>query len=921
MEPTSSKQQSGDPRVLVIEGPSEWSFFNDRGEPIQLAGVTANDPFDWATARQWGGTVEKIVIGKPTGVGDQETGLVLGDPSSEALPDDLTAAFPQLNQLYLWGVSNLRRLPALPERLQCLDIRGASSLSALPPMPPGLERLIVEGAKVLGEIPVSNGPFGSLIQMSFSGSTMLSESVVHQFLDQTPALEMLDLSGVGTLTSIRRWPARLKDIRLNDCQALATLPTEPWPDALRRLELRNVTKVAELAPFRVPESELPRADFDRLEAVLDYLDIRGTSALRELPWESLLELRRLCHRPRTLFIHESRLDVPPEVFGDKPESNVANDVFAAVAARSAEAWDHDVKVILLGNGRCGKSSLVRKLVDDDFDPHEDSTHGIRLWRHELEFTPVDGNSDERPTAGLQIWDFAGQDLYHNTHRLFLQSKAIFLLSYTDHGDGSCPETDATDDDYLPEGEDDRRLLGYWLGQIQSLGKMPGTNRTPPILVVRTKIDRDETEPRETEEDLSVVSDLERFDVSASSGHGLDRVASWLSEQVAVVLGTKGRRSLGKGRLQVKQRLQSLIEENDRAADESEKTGKRVPPPHPILSRSAFDELVRSVCPAGPDHDNPSLLLSLLHRSGFLYYRDAYLPDEIILDQRWAVNGIYGLFNRHSAAWQNLVASGGLFTLTELSEWGWTADGITSSEQQTFLRFMISCGICIEYIPASEAREPVYLAPHGLASGKLQRMQNQADEYVVDLEPQPPITVDDTKLGREAIMQLIVSLARDWRRSAVLWKWGGQFRSFAQPGATEGFTYVRINWIPTDERKEYGGILTVSLFGHDRSFLSEIAQSCQALPAFRDIDLGIDLSHSATTNQLPVGKTDLGEQVTRDSGSHSRGGHRPDLDDSLRVVALSYAGDPSPEDAKRLGTVLGGSIETWPNKLAAALALK
>jgi len=40
--------------------------------------------------------------------------------------------------------------------------------------------------------------------------------------------------------------------------------------------------------------------------------------------------------------------------------------------------DRDLKVILLGNGRVGKTSLVKRLVANDFDPHEVSTHGIQM---------------------------------------------------------------------------------------------------------------------------------------------------------------------------------------------------------------------------------------------------------------------------------------------------------------------------------------------------------------------------------------------------------------------------------------------------------------------------------------------------------------------------------------------------------------
>ncbi len=51
-------------------------------------------------------------------------------------------------------------------------------------------------------------------------------------------------------------------------------------------------------------------------------------------------------------------------------------------ARSGASKVYRAKIILLGDGGAGKTSLVKRLVHDDFDPHQPMTDGIdfgMLW--------------------------------------------------------------------------------------------------------------------------------------------------------------------------------------------------------------------------------------------------------------------------------------------------------------------------------------------------------------------------------------------------------------------------------------------------------------------------------------------------------------------------------------------------------------
>jgi internalin A len=97
--------------------------------------------------------------------------------------------------------------------------------------------------------------------------------------------------------------------------------------------------------------------------------------------------------------------VPPEILGSSAYDDCLNAVRSHFADKAyGTALDREIKLILLGNGRVGKTSLVRRLIQNAFDPYEPSTHGIQLVPWDL--------SAHGEDLRIHIWDFGGQDIYH-----------------------------------------------------------------------------------------------------------------------------------------------------------------------------------------------------------------------------------------------------------------------------------------------------------------------------------------------------------------------------------------------------------------------------------------------------------------------------------------------------------------------------
>lgn len=92
-------------------------------------------------------------------------------------------------------------------------------------------------------------------------------------------------------------------------------------------------------------------------------------------------------------------------------------------ALSAEATRRYVnaKVVLIGKGTVGKTSLAHRLVEDRYVVR-DRTHGMNVWRLGLPLPP-----DAALEREALLWDLAGQEDYRLIHQLFLEETALALL--------------------------------------------------------------------------------------------------------------------------------------------------------------------------------------------------------------------------------------------------------------------------------------------------------------------------------------------------------------------------------------------------------------------------------------------------------------------------------------------------------------
>jgi small GTP-binding protein len=103
------------------------------------------------------------------------------------------------------------------------------------------------------------------------------------------------------------------------------------------------------------------------------------------------------------------------------------DVEALLESRAPAATVHEVsaKVVLVGEGRAGKSSLALRMAQGRYE-EMDSTHGMRFWSlTEDQLGPVGASDTLR--RELILWDMGGQSEYQLVHQLFLRDSAAALM--------------------------------------------------------------------------------------------------------------------------------------------------------------------------------------------------------------------------------------------------------------------------------------------------------------------------------------------------------------------------------------------------------------------------------------------------------------------------------------------------------------
>ncbi len=173
------------------------------------------------------------------------------------------------------------------------------------------------------------------------------------------------------------------------------------------------------------------------------------------------------------------------------------------------------KIPLLGDGGVGKTSLVRRLVLDQFSDDYIRTVGAKVTKKGMTV----GAPPNEVDMILQIWDVFGQKGYGGVHEIATENAQGALLVYD-----------------LTRDESRRSLEEYWIPMVWRL-----TGRIP-IVIVGNKLDliEDRMHAREFVYYLSQKHSMPGVVTSAKTGEQVEKAFHELGRRIldATSIGTK-----------------------------------------------------------------------------------------------------------------------------------------------------------------------------------------------------------------------------------------------------------------------------------------------------------------------------------------------------------------------------------------------
>lgn len=286
----------------------------------------------------------------------------------------------------------------------------------------GLESLDISSNR-LGNLSIQPGHLPSLKRFYASYLQLTS---VPAFLQENQHLNCLWLSG----NKISQLPDWLYGAVTLDTLALSYNPLAHELDRLKALTHLETLSLSGLQIRTFPEWVLGFSKLrnlylsnNKIVSIPESIDqLSNLNALtldnneiKELP-ASLGKLEKL---------RELKLEQNP--FSPALQSAVDHGIDELKAyLRSLEAAQplYECKLILVGEGDVGKTTLLKALTGRDPRKGEKSTHGVSI---DVQAMGLPHPENPEITIQFNAWDFGGQEIYRVTHQFFFSRRSIYLL--------------------------------------------------------------------------------------------------------------------------------------------------------------------------------------------------------------------------------------------------------------------------------------------------------------------------------------------------------------------------------------------------------------------------------------------------------------------------------------------------------------
>ncbi|MEH2339011.1 COR domain-containing protein [Nostoc sp.] len=518
-------------------------------------------------------------------------------------------------------------------------------------------------------------------------------------------LEVLNLSG-NQLTTLPEAIARLQQLT---SLYLYGNQLKTLPEAIAHLQKLASLYLYDNQLKTLPEAiaSLPQLTYLNLsgnqlktlpEAIarlpqLTTLDLSGNQ-LKTLP-EAIARLSQLT----TLYLSGNQLKTLPEAIArlqqltilnlsgnpiEKPPPEIVEQGIEAIRdyfrQLQAEGTDYlcEAKLLIIGEGGAGKTTLTKKIEDQNYQlQEEDSTKGIEVIQWGF---PMENGREFR----VNIWDFGGQEIYHETHQFFLTKRSLYVLV----ADNRKEDTD----------------FYYWLNVVELLSD------NSPLLIIKNEKQNRHREINELQLRGQFTNLKETLPTNLATNRGLEQVLEQIKHYV------KNLPHIGSPLPKTWVRVREALESDAR-------------------NYIGLDEYLNICQQNGFTQRNDKLQLSsYLHDLGVClhFQEDPLLNKTIILKPKWGTDAVYKVLDN-----EEVIRKLGSFTQSDLANI-WCEDEYTTMHDE-LLRLMINFKLCYE-IPRSKGN---YIAPQLLSANqppyKWDETNNLILRYTYEFMPKGIIT--------------------------------------------------------------------------------------------------------------------------------------------------------------------------------------
>lgn len=292
---------------------------------------------------------------------------------------------------------------------------------------------------------------------------------------------------------------------------------------------------------------------------------------------------------------------PPEIIKQGNEA-----IAAWFAAKKREL--NEIKVLLVGEAKAGKTSLLRRLKYDEFEPEEVQTDGIIIEEFDFEelhtFKQQKGLHDTK----AYFWDFGGQEIMSSTHQFFMTKRSVYLLVLEARRD-----------------QDADKQVRQWLQRIQAFG---GRSQ---VIVVVNKIDLNPAFGLDTVrlgKDYLQIKDF--ISLSCKTGEKIDALKEALAAYIpkAELFSTQ----IDERWIEIKEDLQKFTKEEY------------------YIPHRQFRQICRAHHLFEEAEQNQAI--HFLNDLGIvLHFDELDLGEYFVLDPYWVTSGVYRIVTSDTAARQ------------------------------------------------------------------------------------------------------------------------------------------------------------------------------------------------------------------------------------------------------------------------------